>query len=167
MELKKVQKQGRDERTQEDYPTPAKIRSRCRGVFFVLFHLCLVSVPFSAPSLLKIKFYRNFFPSFCSFFVGFLNQLLIRMTNVLLCGRRMHFGMETNTLVLETNALNTRVRTSATHTQLTTRDFQTDLESRWLLLTSTHLRKRAVSRSRTHLRVYATSTSCTCTVYTQ
>ena len=32
-ELKKVQKQGRDERTQEDYPTSAKIHTRCRVVF--------------------------------------------------------------------------------------------------------------------------------------
>ena len=27
----------------------------------MFFHLCLVSVLFSAPSLLEIKFYRNFF----------------------------------------------------------------------------------------------------------
>ena len=33
MELKKVQKQGRDKRTQEDYPTSAKIQSRCKVVF--------------------------------------------------------------------------------------------------------------------------------------
>ena len=37
MELKKVQKQGRDERTQEDYPTSAKIHSRCRVVFLRSF----------------------------------------------------------------------------------------------------------------------------------
>ena len=36
-ELKKVQKQGRDERTQEDYPTSAKIHTRCRGVFLRSF----------------------------------------------------------------------------------------------------------------------------------
>ena len=54
-------------------------------------------------------------------------------------------------------------RSNLTHTQLATSDFQTDLRPRWLLLTSTHLRKREESRritsSRTHLRVYATSTS--------
>ena len=50
-------------------------------------------------------------------------------------------------------------RSNLTHTQLATSDFQTDLRQRWLVLTSTHLRKRAESRSRTHLRVYATSTS--------
>ena len=37
MELKKVQKQGRDERTQEDYPTSAKIHTRCRVVFLRSF----------------------------------------------------------------------------------------------------------------------------------
>ena len=37
MELKKVQKQGRDERTQEDYRTSAKIHSRCRVVFLRSF----------------------------------------------------------------------------------------------------------------------------------
>ena len=36
-ELKKVQKQGRGERTQEDYPTSAKIHSRCRVVFLRSF----------------------------------------------------------------------------------------------------------------------------------
>ena len=36
-ELKKVQKQGRDERTQEDYPTSAKIHTRCRVVFLRSF----------------------------------------------------------------------------------------------------------------------------------
>ena len=49
-------------------------------------------------------------------------------------------------------------RSNLSHTQLATSDFQTDLRLRWLLLTSTHLWKRAVSRSRTHLWVYATST---------
>ena len=38
MELKKVQKQqGRDERTQEDYPTSAKMHTRCRVVFLRSF----------------------------------------------------------------------------------------------------------------------------------
>ena len=42
MEPKKVQKQARDERTQEDYPTSAKIHTRCRVVFWRLFELCLM-----------------------------------------------------------------------------------------------------------------------------
>ena len=43
----------------------------------------------------------------------------------------MRFALETNTLVLELNSLKTLVRTSATHTQLATSDFQTDLMLRW------------------------------------
>ena len=59
--VKKVQKQGRDERTQEDCPRSAKIHSRCRVVSYHLlafFHLFLASVVFSGPSLLKMKFSR-------------------------------------------------------------------------------------------------------------
>ena len=37
IELKKVQKQGRDERTQEDYRKSAKIHSRCTVVFLRSF----------------------------------------------------------------------------------------------------------------------------------
>ena len=37
MELKKVHIQGRDETTQEDYPTSAKIHTRCRVVFLRCF----------------------------------------------------------------------------------------------------------------------------------
>ena len=62
MELKKVQKQGRDERTQEEYRTSAKISTRCRVVFLRSFISALFLYLFSAPSLLEIKFYRNFFP---------------------------------------------------------------------------------------------------------
>ena len=31
---------------------------------FAFFHLCLVSVPFSGPSLTEMKFYKNSFPVF-------------------------------------------------------------------------------------------------------
>ena len=41
--------------------------------------------------------------------------------------RQMHFALETNTLVLEMDTLKTRIRTSATHTQLATSDFQQTL----------------------------------------
>ena len=51
MELKKVQKQGRDERTQEDYRTSAKIHSRCRVVFLRSFISTFCFCTFSAPSL--------------------------------------------------------------------------------------------------------------------
>ena len=43
-----------------------EIHSRCRVLVF--FHLCLVSVLFSSPSLLEMNFFpETFFPSFCSF----------------------------------------------------------------------------------------------------
>ena len=59
MERKKVQKQGRDERTQEDYPTSAKIHSKCRVVFLHSSFLpCFYT--FSGPFLLETKFYKNF-----------------------------------------------------------------------------------------------------------
>ena len=80
--------------------------------------------------------------------------------NTLLCRRQTRLVLEMNTLVLETNMLKMSVRTSATPKQLATGNFETDLGSRYLLLTSTHLRKWAVSRLRTHLWGYATSTSC-------
>ena len=44
--------------------------------------------------------------------------------------------MCTDTLVLETNASKTCVRTSLTHKQLATSDFQTELMSRYLLVTA-------------------------------
>ena len=40
------------------------------------------------------------------------------------------FKLEMNTLVLETNALKTRILASATHTQLATSKFQTKFMSR-------------------------------------
>ena len=36
------------------------------GRLLAFFHLCLVSVLFSGPSLTEMKFYRNFFPSSCT-----------------------------------------------------------------------------------------------------
>ena len=62
MELKKVQKQDRDERTQEDYPTSAKIHTRCRVVFLRSFISALLLNFFRLHPYLQIKFYRNFFP---------------------------------------------------------------------------------------------------------
>ena len=59
MGLKKVQKQGRDGRMQEDYQTSAKIHSRCRVVFLHTFISTLFLYLFS-PSLTEMKFYRNF-----------------------------------------------------------------------------------------------------------
>ena len=62
---------------QENFPTSGCMRSSCKAVFALsflplfhsivvfqlgCFHPCLVSVLFTGPSLLKMKFYRNFFP---------------------------------------------------------------------------------------------------------
>ena len=61
--MKKVQKQGRDERTQEDYPTSAVYFADVGQSSCVLSSLpCFCT--FSAPSLLEIEFYKSFFPSF-------------------------------------------------------------------------------------------------------
>ena len=63
MGLKKGQEQGRDERTQENYPTSAVYLLQMSGSLLAFFHLCLVSVLVSDSSLTEMKFHRNFFPS--------------------------------------------------------------------------------------------------------
>ena len=60
------------------------------------------------------------------------------------------FALETNTLVLESNMLKTCIRSSATHTQLATSDFQTEC---WDNIIGTHLQNLVASRSGTYLRV--------------
>ena len=60
MELKKVQKQGRDERTQEDYPTSAKIHTRCRVVFLRSFISALFLYFFRLHPYLKSSFTETF-----------------------------------------------------------------------------------------------------------
>ena len=91
--------------------------------------------------------------------------------------RRTHFALGTNTSTLERNSLKTRIRTSATHKQLATSNFQTECGDDHYLApkmvfysflstlypqviytvqsshTCTHLRKWAVSHSSTHLKV--------------
>ena len=52
---KKVQKQGRDESTQKDYHTSAVYFFKMYGSLLVSFHLCLVSILFSTPSLTEMK----------------------------------------------------------------------------------------------------------------
>ena len=58
--MKKGQKQGRNERTQEGYPTSSKISQQISGSLLVFFHLCLVSVLFSGPSLTELSFTETF-----------------------------------------------------------------------------------------------------------
>ena len=134
MDLKKVQKQGRDERTQEDYPKSAVYFCRCRVVFLRSFISTLFLYFFQLHLYLKSSFTETFFPSFCSFFGGFKVTSKLK-TNVLLCWRPARFALEMNTLVLETYG-------------------RGDDYSQVL-----YLRKRVESRSSTHHRVYATSTS--------
>ena len=64
--------------------------------------------------------------------------------------------LEVDTSVLKMNALQMRVQTSATDTQLATGSFQTDLMSRWMQFTRTctHLRMLAASRSSRILKRY-------------
>ena len=63
MELKKVQKQGRDERMQEDYPTFAVYFCRCRVVFLRSFISALFLYFFHLHPYLKSSFTETFFPS--------------------------------------------------------------------------------------------------------
>ena len=63
MELKKVQKQGREERTQEDYPTSAVYFCRCRVVFLRSFISALFLYFFQFHLYLKSSFTETFFPS--------------------------------------------------------------------------------------------------------
>ena len=117
--------------------------------------------------------HRNFFPWFL-FFWGFLNQLSSKTQHIHLycrgslchsppytishCRRTymyMYCARDESTSMLEMNVLKTHVQASATHTAtgVATNNFQTDLTMRWLLLSCTHLRKGAVSRSCVLLRV--------------
>ena len=71
MELKKVQKQGRDESTQEDYPTTAKIHIRSRVTFLRSFISALFLYFFNSIPTWNQVLQKLFSPSFCSFFGGF------------------------------------------------------------------------------------------------
>ena len=83
---------------QKDYPTFAKIHSRCRvGSLLALFHFCLVSVPFSGPSLTEMNFYMKLFSLSSVLIRGFLNQHLNRIWTCLLCCRWTLLTWEMNT----------------------------------------------------------------------
>ena len=64
MEQKKVQKQARDERTQEDYPTSGVYFCRCRVVFLRAFISGLFLYFFRLHPYLKSSFTETFFPSY-------------------------------------------------------------------------------------------------------
>ena len=58
--LKKGQKQGRDERMQEDYCTSAVYFLLMSNSLVAFFHLCHISVFSTGPSLTEMKFNQNF-----------------------------------------------------------------------------------------------------------
>ena len=70
MELKKVQKQGRDERMQEDYLTSAKKNTRCRVVFLRSFISALFLYFFQLHPYLKSSFTETFFSLVSVLFSG-------------------------------------------------------------------------------------------------
>ena len=78
MELKKVQKQPRDERTQEDYPTSVVYFCRCRVVFLRSFISALFLYFFQLHPYLKSSFKETFFPSWC--ITGDENQCYVKQT---------------------------------------------------------------------------------------
>ena len=61
MDLKKVQKQGRDERTQEGYPTSVKIHSICQVAYLCSFISALFLYFISGPSLLEMEVLQKLF----------------------------------------------------------------------------------------------------------
>ena len=63
MRLKKVQKQGRDERTQEDYPTSAMYFLLMTWVVFLRSLISALFLYFSGQYLTETKFYSNCFLS--------------------------------------------------------------------------------------------------------
>ena len=152
MDIKKGKKQSRDERKQDDCPTSAKIHSRCRVVllgFFIsaLFLSFFKSIPF------EMKLYRNYFSQVSVLFRGFLNHLPNRKWTHWLRWKRTHFAWGTKAFCTSDEGFSAggerveNAHSNFTHTQLhvATSDFQTELILRWLLLRSTHLRKRAVA----------------------
>ena len=121
-------------------------------LFWVKYHsgsTNQISVSPTEPSKSLATFKLNSFPPIT---ISHCRQTCLSLvTNIFCAGdehywqwRRTCFTLETNTLVLEMSALKMLVRTSTTHTQLATSDFQTKLISRWSLVTATHL--RALSR---------------------
>ena len=104
-----------------------KIHSRCRVhtlySLLVFFHVCLVSVLFSGPFQTEMKFYRNFFPSLCSFSAFFFKTTFQIENECLLYWKQTLLAWEMNTFCASDECLsagNERVentRSNFTHTQ--------------------------------------------------
>ena len=127
--LKTVENQGRNSKPKKTTRHLLIMHSRCRVVY-----LC------SFISALFLYFFRPI-PNW--------NEVLQKLFPNKLARRRARFALVTNALVLETNEWRTSVQTSATHTTIATSGFQTDVISRWLLHSGTHLRKREIATSST------------------
>ena len=129
-----------------------KVYSRCSVVFLCCFHPCLVSVHYSGQSLLGWIFSETF--SLLSVVFWGVPKELPKKTNTLLCWRRVLSALKTDAFSAATIAWKSALELQPhTCTQQDTNHFQTDVTSKWLLLTGTYLWKPAVSRSRTHLQV--------------
>ena len=100
MELRKGQKQGRDERMQKDYQTSAKILNRCPIVLLCSFFF---------PSL------HSFSRVFNTTFQTDNKHAYCAADERLVWGERLRFALAMNVLVVEMKALKARVQTSVPH----------------------------------------------------
>ena len=108
MGLRKVQKQGREERAQEDYPTSSVYFLQMYMYGSVLVSFCLMPCfcTFSGPSLLEIRLCTNIFSLVYVLFLGFLSQLPNKTrlkivstyylpSSTISCSRRAHLSLVT------------------------------------------------------------------------
>ena len=143
---------------------------RSRVMFLSFSHPYLVSVLFTGPSLLKMKFCTKFSPQFLFFFGGFIANFQMKLypwnlishctrtclwlaTNAFCAGdkhfwhwRWTHFELEINPLSAG-DKLFEHSNFSHTHTTSYQR-LPKRFISRWLLVTATHLWKWTISRCR-------------------
>ena len=123
------------------------------GSLHALFHLCLVSALFSA----SIPIWNEVLQKSCSLvtvlFGWFLNHLPNRTCFEIISAT--HFWIPYHTADEHVyREQRDCVQSSAKNTGLATSDFQTEIKSKSLLLTGTHLWKWVVSRTHTHLSVH-------------
>ena len=151
MDLKRGQKQGRDERTQENYLTYAKIHSRWRVVFWRSF-ICLAFCPFFRPILNRNEVLQKVSSLVFVLFRGFFKPPSKQKTNTFIVLETITFTWRTNVLCASDkrfSAGNEHVQTSASlHTHSYTCSYQ--WLSNWTSLKTathrySHLRKWVVA----------------------
>ena len=101
-------------------------------------HFCLVSVFLSGPSLVEVKFCRNYFP----YFLFFLGVSKPSYKNNSFQDSFCYSPLNTISHCVDKRVYHQRqdcIQTSATNTQLAISDFQTDLMQKGLLPSSTPL----------------------------